>query len=136
MDENKQIDGMARLMCKYYADDPNCCRCPDCWVRDEAKVLYEAGYRKQSEGEQGTLTKAHIQAHYEAIYALADMVNQFGYSTTFRNQEAVCGGGLSALEEAFGALQDCGCELNSNGSITLKKLFAFQEEIDAKMKGE
>lgn len=51
MDENKQIDGMARLMCKYYADDPNCCRCPDCWVRDEAKVLYEAGYRKQSEGE-------------------------------------------------------------------------------------
>ena len=47
MDENKQIDGMARLMCKYYADDPNCCRCPDCWVRDEAKVLYEAGYRKQ-----------------------------------------------------------------------------------------
>ena len=47
MDENKQIDGMARLMCKFYADDPNCCRCPDCWVRDEAKVLYEAGYRKQ-----------------------------------------------------------------------------------------
>ena len=47
MAENKQIDGMARLMCKFYADDPNCCRCPDCWVRDEAKVLYEAGYQKQ-----------------------------------------------------------------------------------------
>lgn len=93
-------------------------------------------FESKSEGEQGTLTKAHIQAHYEAIYALADMVNQFGYSTTFRNQEAVCDGGLSALEEAFGALQGCGCELNSNGSITLKKLFAFQEEIDAKMKGE
>lgn len=44
---NKQIDGMARLMCKFYADDPNCCRCPDCWVRDEAKDLYEAGYQRQ-----------------------------------------------------------------------------------------
>jgi hypothetical protein len=87
--------------------------------------------RKQSEAE--TLTKAHIQAHYEAIYALADMVCQFGYSTTFRKQEAVCDGGLSALEHAFGALLDCGCKMNSNGTITLKNLFAFQEEIQAKM---
>ena len=47
MAEKKQIDGMARLMCKFYADDPNCRRCPNCWVRDVAKVLYEAGYRKQ-----------------------------------------------------------------------------------------
>ena len=70
---------------------------------------------------------------YEAIYALADMVNQFGYSTTFRRQKAVCDGGLSALEYAFGALADCGCKVNSNGSISLKNLFAFMEEIDAKI---
>lgn len=101
-----------------------------------AEALYNEDYRKQGEGEWETLTKAHIQAHYEAISALADMVNQFGYSTTFRNQKAVCDGGLSALEYAFGALEDCGCKLNSNGTITLKNLFAFQEEIDAKMKGE
>jgi hypothetical protein len=95
--------------------------------------IYEdrTNYRKQSEAE--TLTKAHIQAHYEAIYALADMVSQFGYSTTFRKQKAVCDGGLSALEYAFGALLDCGCKMNSNGTITLKNLFAFQEEIQAKM---
>ena len=111
-----------------------------------AEVLYTAGYRKQGEDtlnyskdtleyEGEILTKAHIQAHYEAIYALAAMVNQFGYPVTFRNQKAVYGGGLSALEIAFGALQDCGCKLNSNGTITLKNLFVFQEEIDAKMKG-
>lgn len=90
------------------------------------------GYRKQSEGE---LTRAHIQAHYEAIYALADMVLQFGYSTTFRKQDAVCDGGLSALEYAFGALLDCGCKTNSNGTITLKNLWAFQEEMRVKMEG-
>lgn len=82
------------------------------------------------------LTQAHILAHYEAIYALADMVCQFGYSTTFRNQEAVCNGGLSALEVAFGALQDCGCRLNSNGTITLKNLFEFQEKFDKLRRGE
>lgn len=81
-------------------------------------------------------TVVHTQAHYEAIYALADMVVQFGYSTKFRNQNAVCDGGLSALEYAFGALEDCGCKVNSNGTITLKNLFAFQEEIMKKIKGE
>lgn len=84
----------------------------------------------------GVLAQAHIQAHYEAIYALADMVCQFGYSTTFRNQRAVCNGGLSALEVAFGALQDCGCRLNSNGTITLKNLFEFQEKFDKLRRGE
>ena len=82
------------------------------------------------------LTQAHIQAHYEAVYALADMVCQFGYSTAFRNQKAVCNGGLSALEVAFGALQDCGCKLNSNGTITLKNLFEFQEKFDKLRRGE
>lgn len=104
----------------------------DAFIRTIASHLASKNYRKQSEGE---LTKAHIEAHYEAICALADMVNQFGYSTTFRKQKAVCDGGLSALEYAFGALQDCGCKINSNGSITLKNLWAFQEEFEAKMKG-
>lgn len=83
-----------------------------------------------------TLTKAHIQAHYEAIYALADMVGQFGYSTKFRRQDAVCDGGLSALEYAFGALLDCGCKTNSNGTISLKNLWAFQDEIRRKIEGD
>lgn len=134
--KEKQIEEMAR---EVIGGCEECSKCPlsfDCKAYEYATKFYNANYRKQSVGEQETLTKAHIQAHYEAIYALADMVNQFGYSTTFRNQKAVCDGGLSALEYAFGALQDCGCKLNSNGSITLKNLFAFQEEIDAKMEGE
>ena len=98
-----------------------------------AEAFYNAGYRKQSEGE---LTKAHIQDHYAAIFALADMVCQFGYSTTFRKQDAVCDGGLSSLEYAFGALLDCGCKMNSNGTISLKNLWAFQDRMRARMEGE
>jgi hypothetical protein len=64
-----------------------------------------------------------------AIYALVDMVVQFAYRTTFRRQEALCDGGLSALESAFFALKQCGCPINSNGTITLKKLFEFQVAV-------
>lgn len=139
MKNEKMIEEMARTVC-LGAKGGSCEECmrgslihfKECeWKTRVATDFYNAGYRKQSEAE--TLTKAHIQAHYEAIYALADMVSQFGYSTTFRKQKAVCDGGLSALEYAFGALLDCGCKMNSNGTITLKNLFAFQEEIQAKM---
>lgn len=52
MSDKKQIDEMAKTICKYYEDDKySCGRCPDCYARDEAKKLYNAGYRKQSEGE-------------------------------------------------------------------------------------
>lgn len=130
----KQIEEMAKIACVGFreGDCENCKSVGICSSYTISKKLYNANYRKQSEGE---LSKAHIQAHYEAIYALADMVYQFGYSTTFRNQDAVCDGGLSALEYAFGALLDCGCRMNSNGTITLKNLWVFQEEIRAKMKG-
>ena len=86
--------------------------------------------------EQDGLTEAHYKALYEAVYALADMVFQFGYSTTFRKQDAVCDGGLSALENAFGALLDCGCRMNSNGTVSIKNLLEFQSEFEAKMVGE
>lgn len=141
MSKEKQIEGLIEAIkkcsCVYTDCEQECSQCSNEELYDDhinhiARTVYEAGYRKQSEGE---LTKAHINAHYEAIYALADMVCQFGYSTTFRKQKAVCDGGLSALECAFGALLDCGCKVNSNGTISLKNLFAFQEEIQAKMKG-
>lgn len=70
-------------------------------------------------------------ALYNAVNALADMVNQFGYSTTFRKQDAVCDGGLSALENAFSALEDCGCKVNSNGTINRKELWEFNMELKA-----
>ena len=137
MEREKEIEEMAQVMCENCAKTGSPCdldiptKMCDA-VLEQAESIYNAGYRKQSEGE---LTKAHIEAHYEAICALADMVCQFGYSTTFRKKDAVCDGGLSALEYAFCALQDCGCKTNSNGTITLKNLWAFQEEFEAKMKG-
>ena len=66
-----------------------------------------------------------LDALFGAVDALADMVYQFGYSTKFRNQDAVCDGGLSALENAFGALYDCGYRLNSNGTINRKNLVNY-----------
>lgn len=50
MTDKQQIDEMAQAICKYYvANDYSCGRCPDCYARDEAKKLYRAGFRKQSE---------------------------------------------------------------------------------------
>jgi hypothetical protein len=65
------------------------------------------------------------------LYALADMVLQFGYSTTFRKKEAVCDGGLSALENAFWWLWQCGCKTNSNGSISVHNLLRFMQDLEA-----
>lgn len=63
----KQIEEMARILCRFYtSEDDYCGKCPDCVVRDEAKRLYNAGYRKQIEGEwelhsdgSGTCSECH-----------------------------------------------------------------------------
>ena len=68
------------------------------------------------------------EAVFRAVNSLADMVNQFGYSTTFRRKEAVCDGGLSALEEAFYSLELCGARVNSNGTINRENLLNFKIE--------
>ncbi len=64
----------------------------------------------------------------EAVYATADLVLQFGYRTKFRKCEAVCDGGLSALENAFWVLERAGCKMNSNGTIQVKNLLKFMDE--------
>lgn len=66
-----------------------------------------------------------MKALCESLYALADMVNQFAYSTTFYGKDAVCDGGLSALENAFWVLEQAGCKVNSNGTIQRKNLLHF-----------
>lgn len=66
----------------------------------------------------------------ESLYALADMVNQFAYRTTFYGKEAVCDGGLSALENAFWVLEQAGCKVNSNGTIQIKNLHHFMDVVE------
>lgn len=66
-----------------------------------------------------------IKVNSEVLYALADMVNQFAYKTTFYGKEAVCDGGLSALENAFWVLEKAGCKINSNGTIQRANLHHF-----------
>ena len=67
----------------------------------------------------------NLTALRNAAYALADMVFQFGYDTTFRGNPALCDAGLSALENAVYALKDCGCKVNSNWTISEKSLLDF-----------
>lgn len=71
------------------------------------------------------------QEDNSALLALADMVNQFAYKTTFRGQDAICDAGLSALEHAFRVLEDSGCKMNSNGTIQRKNLWKFMDKLEA-----
>lgn len=71
-----------------------------------------------------------VKQLWNAVYALCDMVLQFGYTTTFRKKDALCDGGLSALETAFAALEWCGCPTNSNGTITVEKLLSYMDKIN------
>ena len=50
---NKQIEEMAKLLCIVMRGDCDACYlddCPTCPPKREAERLYNAGYRKQSEG--------------------------------------------------------------------------------------
>ena len=69
-------------------------------------------------------------ALFDSLYALADMVNQFAYSTKYYGKDAVCDGGLSALENAFLVLEQAGCKMNVNGTIQRKNLHHFMEVVE------
>ena len=77
-----------------------------------------------------------MKALCETLYALADMVNQFAYETTFYGKEAVSDGGLSALENAFWVLEKAGCKVNSNGTIQRKNLFQFMNVVEKGGEGD
>ena len=66
----------------------------------------------------------------ESLYALADMVLQFAYTTTYYGKDALCDGGLSALENAFLVLSQAGCKMNANGTIQVKNLLHFMEVVE------
>jgi hypothetical protein len=59
--KEKQIEEMAKVLCGEY--NPNCykdCCCShDCNVEYDCRTLYNAGYRKQSEGEWEWYTELH-----------------------------------------------------------------------------
>ena len=77
-----------------------------------------------------------MNKHSEALYALADMVNQFAYTTTYYGKDALCDAGLSALENAFWVLGQAGCKMNANGTIQRKNLWRFMEEKDNERKAD
>ena len=63
MSKEKQIEEMAKTICKHYNTE-KCTKCgeyPYCSVGLSAEALYNAGYRKQIEGEW-----IFKQTHYEA----------------------------------------------------------------------
>lgn len=77
-----------------------------------------------------------MKALCESLYALADMVNQFAYTTKFYGKDALCDGGLSALERAFWVLEQAGCKVNSNGTIQQKNLFHFMDVMERMIDNE
>ena len=68
MTKEKQIEEMAKLICIY----PHCinyniiggCTKNDCRTIDRAEALYNAGYRKQSEGEWIKDEKSKFEHRY------------------------------------------------------------------------
>jgi hypothetical protein len=69
MSREKQIEEMAKLICLSYGEGV-CRQCDDydfCTVRQEAERFYNAGYRKQSEGEWQIVSE---------IYKLIDDVDE------------------------------------------------------------
>lgn len=65
----------------------------------------------------------------EALEAVADLVCQFAYRTTFYGKPAYMHGGLSTLEEAFAILECAGCKVNSNGTIQETNLDKFVKSL-------
>ena len=49
MDKEKQIKEMTVILCSSYKSDGSCMGCPDCIAKEEAKSIYDSGYRKASE---------------------------------------------------------------------------------------
>ena len=66
----------------------------------------------------------------DALIALADVVLQFSYGTKFYSKNAISDGGLSALENAFWVLRENGCKVNSNGTIQVKNLLEFIDNLE------
>ena len=68
MSKEKQIEEMAKLICSY----PQCvnynvvggCKVGECRIADNAESLYNAGYRKQSEGEWKDRHENKYANHY------------------------------------------------------------------------
>ena len=119
--ERKRLVEILKQNCHCINED--CEKCSSngiCFTHREADHLLDNGIVVED--------VACKEAVFRAVNSLADMVNQFGYSTTFRRKEAVCDGGLSALEEAFYALELCGARVNSNGTINRENLLNFKIE--------
>ena len=66
-----------------------------------AELCCDAGNTAQ---KCGLLPSELLQQRDELREALAEMIWQFGYRSTYEGRESLHTGGLSALESAFGAL--------------------------------
>ena len=67
----------------------------------DVDLIVDAGNTAQ---KCGLLPSELLQQRDELKEALAEMIWQFGYRSTYEGRESLHTGGLSALESAFGAL--------------------------------
>lgn len=54
MDKKEQIEEMAKVLCCDYNENCHkaCCHSHDCYVEEDCRTLYNAGYRKQREWKE------------------------------------------------------------------------------------
>lgn len=69
--------------------------------KSDVDLIVDAGNTAQ---KCGLLPSELLQQRDELKEALAEMIWQFGYRSTYEGRESLHTGGLSALESAFGAL--------------------------------
>ena len=74
---------------------------PEEELQANATLICDAGNTAQ---KCGLLPSELLQQRDELREALAEMIWQFGYRSTYEGREVLHTGGLSALESAFGAL--------------------------------
>lgn len=71
-------------------------------------------------------SKVKLSQLYNAVASLANMVRHFGNKTTFRNKPSICNDSAE-LSDALNALMNCGCKLNSNGTVAMVSLKDFEK---------
>ncbi len=74
-EKEKQIEEMAKLRCLEYGENcyKNCIRQGSCYVEEECRALYKAGYRKQSESEW--IVKRETDTDFYTSHAVAHCKN-------------------------------------------------------------
>lgn len=104
----KQIEGIARIICKPTANKGNCERCgfrKQCSKFDDAKALYNEGYHKQSDTAMEIFAEIGkiLTAKYNSIQAGCHHRMRFGNADTPQGMKEL--GELSGVRQVIAEIK-------------------------------